>query len=837
MLLCVLRAADYVTKDTQKPLELLSIVKVAKEYIDGHPSTAEDAGSPSRTFTYLLERVINRMAGTREVPATMVASYLLQYPAEWESARVWSVYVLPAIADAVRGRKAAGHLDPVTQHEPPPPPVAAASNVQRTAAAIQAAVHGTLPLGGDPAGVGDGGDTGSGVHAGAPTTGLPGTLAALGSGVGDDAFDGSCHGLGAVLAGAELDLEHEAGGNGHLTMHVVPGEVAGSPDTDGASGGLGASPLRGRGASVIAFSSQQENYAHRGPALAHLNFVEYVAIIGVRELSPGGPRGQRDHKGPGRVPNLEFPFEPGHKLATTCVQYLLSLPTVPLLAGITPPSLVNIPALGDHSTPAEIAAVRRMRDELGAFYLSIMVPWATSALRAPACALSWDSFCAWVRFEYDDSVAPGCVRNSFVARARREYVLACIQGMSCSSLQRTALLSWRSLCADTRTSAVKARVDALGTTGGQSEANFYSGGDSVDDSKDGHGAAVTDPTKAKAMQSPEELRMCTQAYQDHLLLEMERLCAEDGVKLTLAEAQHQANVETALKWLNFGRDDGGGSSAGAGSGAGAGGGAQDGGPLPNSTVGCVNCEVVGDPNVLYSTLKAKMPSSATALPEDGDGAGGAVDTPEPTSTLPPCAVGLGALSVQVAISAELQRRRDAAAATLNPGQHQVLRMILDWYDKRVALPDAVASSPLLLMVRGGPGSGKTYLANAVAACIDPTTAVFMAFTGVAASLLPSPAMTVDAAMHTSFASGHGTAPLTEHQVALIARDMHGKVILYLDEMSTCFTACCDFEPELCSHIFDAWLTWPTPSPVRHAVRREAGCCFGGTASSPWQATI
>ncbi len=135
------------TKDTQKPLELLSILKVAKEHIDGHPSVAEDAGSPERAFTYLLERVVNRMAGTREVPATMVASYLLQYPAEWESARVWSVYVLPAVADAVRRRKDAGRVDAVTLHGPPPP-TATATNAQRTTAAIHAAVHGTLPVSG-----------------------------------------------------------------------------------------------------------------------------------------------------------------------------------------------------------------------------------------------------------------------------------------------------------------------------------------------------------------------------------------------------------------------------------------------------------------------------------------------------------------------------------------------------------------------------------------------------------------------------------------------------------------------------------------------------------------
>lgn len=810
-------AADYVTKDTQKPLELLSIVKVAKQYIDGHQSQAEDAGTPGRTFTFLMQRIINRVAGAREVPATMVASYLLQYPAEWESARVWSVYVLPAISHAARHRRLAGLVDPVTQHDVPAA-AAPATNQQRTAAAIHAAVH-DLP---SPDPFSDGHDDGHGPGAHGPHghLGAPSGASALGSGIGDDAFvKSSCS---AALMQAELDLEEQSATNGHLTMHVVPyalasaaraadvasGEVsalpaAGGPGGGSSSGAPGPASQAAQGTEsgspgetrppVLLFTSQHQNYAYRGPALAHLSFIEYVAMIGVRDIEPKA--GNRRGSG-GRVSSLEFPFDERHPLASKSIQYLLSLPTVPLLAGLTPPSLTNIPVLTKDSTPAERAIVARMRDELGTFYLSIVVPWCLSLL-APNCPLSWAAFCAWVRYEYDPGVDAAHVQNSFVARARRGYVLACIEGMSCSSLQRTALLSWRSLCADTRAMAVKHKVDAMGGSG-MSEQHFYSSGDVV---ADGGQATVKDPSTAKSLQTADELHLCAQAYQDLLLVEVQNMAGDHAPKVSVREAQHLANINTALEWLNQNSDqaepqdvDGAGASAGAGTGVGALREQEQGAGscvMPTSTPACVNCDVAASPSVTYTTLKAKLPTTAARAIEGDDGAG--VITPD-TGGSAPTAVGLGIMNMRTKVSAELQAARDLTLPRLNAGQRQAVTMVLDWYDhlmEEVALASvrgggasASPTSGFCLMLRGGPGTGKTYIANSIAACVDASAVQFIAFTGVATSLLPGTAMTMDAAMHSPFQSnGRAATTFTAHQLQLIQRDMHGKHLIYIDEMS------------------------------------------------------
>ena len=75
----LLLPGDYVTKNPQLPLEMLSLVQAAKAYTSTHVSTAEDAGTPDRSFKFLLERALNKLSAGREISATSAAAFLLGY--------------------------------------------------------------------------------------------------------------------------------------------------------------------------------------------------------------------------------------------------------------------------------------------------------------------------------------------------------------------------------------------------------------------------------------------------------------------------------------------------------------------------------------------------------------------------------------------------------------------------------------------------------------------------------------------------------------------------------------------------------------------------------------
>ena len=186
---------------------------------------------------------------------------------------------------------------------------------------------------------------------------------------------------------------------------------------------------------VFKLLHQHVHYAYRGPSFADFNYLEYcccVTIVPYKIPAGGLPEGvpppvpykEGGTGRAGRPANFSAAFEPDHPAYTTHYQQHRSDLHCPMLAGTAPPTF-----LGFKHTDDSLAA-RRTRDAVGAYYLTLLVPWDLQ-LQAPALDLTWASFVKWVH--YDDprtdprhietasvlelvAITPGTACTAFTAR-------------------------------------------------------------------------------------------------------------------------------------------------------------------------------------------------------------------------------------------------------------------------------------------------------------------------------------------------------------------------------------------------------------------------------------
>ena len=103
-ILCYL--LKYITKPPTELSHSLTVILNARQYIEQHPSTAEDSETEKRKVMYFFTRVFNQLFGTVEVSEPIAALALLGMPAEICSHSFQLVFASAAVAYAVREKQA-----------------------------------------------------------------------------------------------------------------------------------------------------------------------------------------------------------------------------------------------------------------------------------------------------------------------------------------------------------------------------------------------------------------------------------------------------------------------------------------------------------------------------------------------------------------------------------------------------------------------------------------------------------------------------------------------------------------------------------------------------------
>ncbi len=99
-ILCYL--LKYITKPPTELSHSLTVILNARQYIENHPSSAEDSDTEKRKVMYFFTRVFNQLFGTVEVSEPIAALALLGMPAEICSHSFQLVFASAAVAFAVK---------------------------------------------------------------------------------------------------------------------------------------------------------------------------------------------------------------------------------------------------------------------------------------------------------------------------------------------------------------------------------------------------------------------------------------------------------------------------------------------------------------------------------------------------------------------------------------------------------------------------------------------------------------------------------------------------------------------------------------------------------------
>jgi len=99
-ILCYL--LKYITKPPTELSHSLTVILNARQYIEKHPSTAEDSETEKRKVMYFFTRVFNQLFGTVEVSEPIVALALLGMLAEICTHSFQIVYASSAVTYALK---------------------------------------------------------------------------------------------------------------------------------------------------------------------------------------------------------------------------------------------------------------------------------------------------------------------------------------------------------------------------------------------------------------------------------------------------------------------------------------------------------------------------------------------------------------------------------------------------------------------------------------------------------------------------------------------------------------------------------------------------------------
>ena len=87
----------YITKEGYKPIQSVPLLRAVQDHVARYPSKADDSGTKTRIDQHTLTRLVNSTNGTQEIPATLAALCLCNFPSNFFS----DSFVFLHIADAV----------------------------------------------------------------------------------------------------------------------------------------------------------------------------------------------------------------------------------------------------------------------------------------------------------------------------------------------------------------------------------------------------------------------------------------------------------------------------------------------------------------------------------------------------------------------------------------------------------------------------------------------------------------------------------------------------------------------------------------------------------------
>ena len=380
-------------------------------------------------------------------------------------------------------------------------------------------------------------------------------------------------------------------------------------------------------------------------------------------------------KGKGRQSSTQFRYDAEHPLATGHGLVLRSKPRIPVLAGSALPRHPGPPPVRKHST--EYRKWRRAADEFATIYLTLMVPWVDGR---PPIPLTWSAFSKWY-------TATDEVRNSFIERCRRDVVKNIAAGFVIRKKERDVLNAFRGRAAT--------EWGKTATTGeGQCEFEPDVEGEEQEGKFD----------------------------EVQLLRDMHNLDAPRGEEhhTSVQERRENETFERLVQCYGVPKSPGEGVSEG-------------GTVAPGlEGVGVEYAEMADKAAALHDTViqndaDMDVVDAAVAGGTASDGQGSGPTDMGVEALLNPLLL-LQPVSVEVPLSLRHNRQ-----------QSEVYLTVINHYNELVAHlhdPKKPAPVPLRLIIHGGPGSGKSFVARALKQALPVDAIMYAAPTGVAASLLP-----------------------------------------------------------------------------------------------------
>jgi len=204
------------------------------------------------------------------------------------------------------------------------------------------------------------------------------------------------------------------------------------------------------GEEVIVPVPKETHYAHRGEHLHQLCFVEYLSTIEVikKEIEREGDSGEVPQKSAarGRKGSTTFPFAQTHPLYATHHQRIRSKLLLPVFLGIRPPTFRQLDSPDfDYAKASQAVKKELLR---GAVWLLVSFSkWTPQAEvgepkageLVPAYPLTWEGFCDFAKLLETS--------GKFVDSAMYDYICSITRGLRVSSINRVMAREYRSRCA------------------------------------------------------------------------------------------------------------------------------------------------------------------------------------------------------------------------------------------------------------------------------------------------------------------------------------------------------------------------------------------------------
>ena len=429
------------------------------------------------------------------------------------------------------------------------------------------------------------------------------------------------------------------------------------------------------------------HYRWRGPELAYYSMEHYAALISVT------PRKEKT-KNPGRPSNTRYLFHPDHPLYDTHEQQLRSKPRIPLFIGRPP----RPP--GRRQSTLTVAWKNRAR-RFARYFLILLRPWTEADGQLPG-RLTWKEFCLFVRQLRDGENDSG---STFIGSITLDLLQNIANGLRVNSRDAGAAQDYRA-----RNATVWDRPDSTSALASASGSDPFDATDVDADPK--YDKENERTLSLEALSIINQLRQ--QAAMDDLLdgklfkrLKYLNNVAESLTTIFEQLQQHETQSNAEMGPTNS-----------------------------NSLYSEEKSKLEDHPTVYYlSEFSAKAANLLKRLKKDP-----IKETALPINSLQQRSIKATNSNDEEISSVSTTCNTNQMSSMLNTKQFLVWSLFDTYFSQLKAYREGVASEPLppRIFVHGGPGTGKTFLINAITENLENYgfTQSSCALTGVASGNLP-----------------------------------------------------------------------------------------------------